>query len=391
MGKKKTKSTTTTTPTVTEPYNTAFQGFTGQIGDFLEMDPTQFVAPESELQTQAFQQAQNLGGWQPYLEQASSLANQAASAPASQVTAHGYEAPNIPGAWTLGGTQLDPASQYGGTQLGDPARLKDYMADYQNPYTQQVIDAALADFDEYAGTQRAGLAAGAGATGAFGGSRYGIAEGQLEGELARGRASTEASLLDQQYRLAAQLAGVDAGAANQYGLQQGAFDQQTGLANTDALNQFAMQQGLLNQQTDVTNQAALNNFLMTQMGMDADEARYYADALNQSEFQNANLLEQSYLRDLQASGQLGDLAQLYGQQSLADTGLTAQLGEMQRGITSAELNALPTQLQIAGNLYSQLYPGLYSGQTGVTTGKQSGGLLGQLAGSAMQAGAIAFG
>jgi len=492
LSTKKTTTKQTTTPTVTEPYNTAFQDFTGQIGDFLATDPTQYVAPTSALQTQAFADAQNLGGWEPYLQKSANLATGAANAPASQVTAYGYNAPTIQGAYTMGGTQLGPANTFGGAQLGeaaqaqaaqlgpaqgyelpelsdaalasaqgllgDPHRLSQYMQDYQNPYTQQVIDATLADYDQYAGQRRASMAADAGKTAAFGGSRYGIAEGQLEGEIGRGRATTQANLLDQQYRLAAQLAGVDAGAANQFDLQnagmglqtalanqgyqnqfalsrygagidqsrygadmanqfasqnagyqqqanlanqdamnsfmmqQGLLDQQTGQINMEALNQFAMQQGLFDQNTDQLNMAALNNFLVTQVGLDADSAKYYADALNQSSYQNANLLEQSYLRDLQASGQLGDLSQLYGQQSIADTGLTAELGGVQRGIASETANAVPTQLQLAGNLYSQLYPGLYSGtnMTGKGTEGGLGSWLPQLAGSAMQAGAVAF-
>jgi hypothetical protein len=595
MGSKKTKTSTnsTQTPTVTEPYKTELAGFTNQIGNFLNTDPTQYVAPPSSLQMQAFGDAGSLGGWEQYLTQAQTLANQAAAAPTTQVTATGYQAPTVPDANQFGGAQLDPAAQFGGAQLapattfggaqlgpattfggaqlspaaqtqaaqlgpatgyslpqlgqasqvgqfgynasladpsqyalGDPSRISQFMGDYQNPYTSQVIDATLADFDEYAGTQRAAQDAQAGLTGAFGGSRYGVMEGQLEGELARGRASTQAALLDQQYRLAAQLGQYDAGSANQfaleragmgmntalanmgalnqagqynatnalqsalsnqqannqfsmanfgagidqarygadvanqfnltqsgydqqsnlanqdalnqfamqqglldqqtgalnmealnqYGLQQGAMDQQAGLAsmdamnnfalqqglidqqtgamNMDALNQFAMQQGLLDQQTGQFNTDALNNFLMTQVGLDADSARYYADALNQASFQNANLTEQSYLRDLQSAGLLGDLSQLYGTQSLADLGMTADLGSLQRSLEAEYLNAYPTQLQLAGNLYSQLSPSLYSGatMTGTSTAKEggTGSWLPQLAGSALQAGAIAF-
>lgn len=621
LSTKKTKTTQTTTPTVTEPYNTAFQDFTGQIGDFLAMDPTQFVAPTSELQNQAFQQAQNLGGWEPYLNQASSYANQFANAPASQVTPYGYQAPEVPNPFAFGGAQLSQPWSYSGAQLGDasmaqgaqlgqaatyggatlgsaaqmsatgynaptingvagpqaygaqrttlggapmvnlggynlpelgdaamadPTRLREYMADYQNPYTQQVIDASLAKFDEDAGRREAALSAQGAIGGAFGGSRFGIAEGTLEGSLARERADMQARLYDEQFKTAASLAGVDASAANQFALanqnaqnqyglaeygagidaarygaeagnqgqlanqgmlanyamqqfgadtqsaqqfanalnnaslagyqgdlqtaltqagldaessryfadamnqagvtnmnalnqfmmQQGAFEQQAGLSsmdainqfamaqggfdqqtalanqdalnnfamqqglldqqtgqfNADALNNFAMQQGLLDQQTGAMNMEALNNFLITQVGLDADSSRYYADALNQASFANANLLEQSYMRDLQAAGLFGDLGQTYGQQSLADLGMTANLGEMQRGIESEYLNAYPTQLQLAGGLYSQLYPGLYSGSNMVGTGKEGGlgSWLPQVAGSAMQAAAIGF-
>jgi hypothetical protein len=590
MGSSKTttKTGSTQTPVVSEPYKTDFANYTGQIGEFLDTDPTQYVAPPSSLQMQAFGDASGLGGWEQYLNQAQTLASGAAAAPTTQVSATGYQAPTVPDANLYGGTQLGAASTYGGTQLapattyggaqlapattfggaqlnpatqtqaaqvgsatgyslpqlgqasqvgstgynaaladpsqyalGDPSRISQFMGDYQNPYTSQVIDATLADFDEYAGTQRAAQDAQAGLTGAFGGSRYGIMEGQLEGELSRGRASTQAALLDQQYRLAAQLGQYDAGSANQfaleragmglntalanqqslnqagqynatnalqsalsnqqannqfsltnfgagvdqarygadaanqfnltqsgydqqanlanqdasnqfslqqgmldqqtgamnmdalnqYGLQQGALDQQAGLAGMDAMNNFALQQGLLDQQTGTLNMEAmnqfaiqqglmdqqtgqyntdaLNNFLMTQVGLDADSAKYYADALNQASFQNANLTEQSYLRDLQASGQLGDLSQLYSTQSLADLGMTADLGSLQRSLESEYLNAYPTQLQMAGSLYGGLAPSIYSGatMTGTNTSKESGGLLGPIIGSGLQAAA----
>lgn len=639
-GSKKTttKINQTTTPSVTEPYNTAFSDFTGQIGDFLAMDPTQFVAPPSQLQTQAFSDAQNLGGWQDYLNQATSYANQYASHPATQVTATGYQAPTVPDPYqfggaqlgqaaTYGGTTLGPASTYGGAQLGpaaqmtatgyqaptingvagpqaygaqqtnvgqaptvnlggynlpqlgdasqvgnfgynaalasaqgllgDPSRIKDFMADYQNPYTQQVIDASTAKFDEDAGRRQAELAAQGAIGGAFGGSRFGIAEGTLQGSLARERADLQARLLDEQYKTAAGLAGSDASAFNQFGLvrgqmglqtalanqasqnqagqfnassalqsalanqqannqfgltrygagidqarygadasnqgqlanqnmlaqfamaqfgadtqsaqqfasalnqaslagyqgdlqtaltqagmdadqaryyadamnqagitnmnalnqftlqqgnltqqaglanqdainnfmlQQGLLDQQTGQMNMDALNQFALQQGLLDQQTGQFNTQALNQFLQTQVGLDADAAKYYADALNQASFTNANLTEQDYLRELQAAGLLGDLGQQYGQQSLADLGMTADLGTLQRSLEEAYLNAYPTQLQLAGNLYSQISPSIYTGSTtiGKNTTKESGGLLNQVVGSALQAAPVLF-
>lgn len=429
MGSKsKTKSSSTQTPTVTEPYKTAFGDYTGMVGDFMDMDPQQFVAPPSSLQMQAFGDVGNLGGWQPYLTQAQGYATSAANAPASQVTATGYQAPNVPAANQFGGAQLGGAQGYNlpamgsasrassNGLLGDSARLNQFMADYQNPYGQQVIDATMADFDQYAGTQRAAMDAKGAYGGAFGGSRWGIAEGQLEGELSRGRASTLASLRDQQFRLGAELAGTDAAAANQFKLTNAGMGMQAALANqnadnqfkmteygagvdqarygADSLNQFAMQQGLLDQQTGQYNTDALNNFLMTQVGLDADSARYYADALNQSNFQNANLQEQEYARQLQASGQLGDLSQAQSGQSLADLGMTADMGSLQRSLEAEYLNAYPTQLQMAGNLYSQLSPALYSGVTSTgTNSTKSGGLgtwLPQVAGSAMQAGAVAY-
>lgn len=377
MGSKK-KSTTsqktnqTTTPVISEPYSSSFQGFTGQIDDFMASDPSQYVAPVSPLQQQAFGQAQNLG---VHTDAASEYAARAANAPASSVSFEGYDAPQLGRAALYGGANLGPASLYGGAQLADPRMLHEFMDDYQNPYTGQVIDATMADFDEQAGITRAQMAADAAKTAAFGGSRYGVAQGQLEGELARGRASTQAALLDQKFRLAAQLAGVDAGAANQFALQQGGWDQQAGLSAMDALNNFALQQAAFKQQAGLSNQGAQNQFSLAQAGLSADAARFGAEAANNQSLTNANLLEQEYQRQLQAAGIETNL----GQQELAQLGAVAGLGEMQRGIESEYTNAVPTQLQVGSGLYGSLYPGLYAGTNtqGTMTGtnvEKSGGL-----------------
>jgi len=397
MGSKKTSTSTqktnqTTTPVISEPYNSSFTGFTGQINDFMASDPTQYVAPVSPLQQQAFGMAGNLGAGNAHIDAASDYAGRAANAPASSVSFEGYNAPQLGRAAQYGGASLGPASLYGGAELADPRMLHEFMDDYQNPYTGQVIDATMADFDEYAGTQRAQMQADAAKTAAFGGSRYGVAQGQLEGELARGRASTQAALLDQKFRLAAQLAGVDAGAANQFALQQGGWDQQAGLAGMDALNNFASMQAQFKQQAGLSSMDARNQFSLAQAGLSADAARFGAEAANNQSLTNANLLEQEYQRQLQAAGLEAGLGQLAGSQELAQLGAVAGLGEMQRGIESEYTNAVPTQLQMGANLYGSLYPGLYAGtntqgtSSGTTTEKSSGlGAFVPIIGSGLQA------
>jgi hypothetical protein len=86
-----------------------------------------------------------------------------------------------------------------GTQFGytadqvsaDPAYAG--MANYFNPWTQQVIDGSLADLEQQRQMQMNQMGAAAGAAGAFGGSRHGVAEaltntgfGQQAGQLASG-------------------------------------------------------------------------------------------------------------------------------------------------------------------------------------------------------------
>lgn len=340
--KTKTKTDQTQTPVVSQPYDAAFKGFTGKIGDFLATDPHQYVAPASELQNKAFADAQHLGSYKPYLDAASASANAGTGAAAQSQAA-----------------KVGPVATYGGAKLGPASMISQTMGAYKDPYQQQVIDSAMSDYDQYAGQQRAMQQADAGKTAAFGGSRYGVAQGQLEGELARGRSSVESNLLHQGFLTAAQLGGQDTSAINSFLSQQANLTQGAGLANMDARNAASSQQANLSQQTNLANQAAQN---------------------------------EQYQRQLQAAALQAQLAQTASSSELAGLGATAALGGTQRDIASAYTNAVPTQLQMAGSLYSSLYPGIYAGQntkgTSTSTSTQPWGpILAAAAGSAAQAAA----
>lgn len=88
--------------------------------------------------------------------------------------------------------------------------LLDNFSSYQNPYTQDVVNASLADYDQQAARSRAALEAQGAAAGAFGGSRFGIAQGTLMGDQDRARASLEAGLRQQGFNTAAALSQSDA-------------------------------------------------------------------------------------------------------------------------------------------------------------------------------------
>jgi len=156
MTSKSTKQTTNQTTQNTTPtwVSDALKGYTGQVSAFGQTDPRSLVAPASDLQNQAFNQAGLLG-------QGSNQAIQ--------------------------GVMNNGAKSY---------------EDYMSPYKRDVVDTTLADYDVNAGQTRAAQAAAAARNQAFGGSRYGVQEAQTEGQLARGRASTEATLLDQGYNTA---------------------------------------------------------------------------------------------------------------------------------------------------------------------------------------------
>lgn len=157
MTSKSTKQTTNQTTTPQNPawVSNALEGYTGKINDFAQIPASSLVAPASPLQNQAFEQAGQIGGGSGLFGEAAGVAR---------------------GAVNNGSAQS-----------------------FMSPYTQQVVDTTLAGYDQNAGQQQAALAAKGAANGSFGGSRFGVAEGLLGGQLAQGRAGTEAQLRDQAY------------------------------------------------------------------------------------------------------------------------------------------------------------------------------------------------
>jgi len=170
-------------------------------------------------------------------------------------------------------SQMGPAGQVAGADLGA----------YTNPYETQVVDQSLADLERSRLMQQNQLGAQAGAAGAFGGSRQGIAESETNRAFADQAARTASGLRQTGYQNAQQLAGQDIGRQ---------------------------------MQVDAANQAALNaqrTFGATQ-GMTAQQ-------LNQGAG-----LQGAQLR-MNASNQMGGL----GQQAF-NTGQTIQQNQMQQGL-----------------------------------------------------------
>ena len=198
------------------------------------------------------------------------------------------------------------------------------MAQYQNPYTQQVIDTSMADLERQRQMQMNALGAQATAAGAFGGSRQGVAE-----------ALTNTGFAQQGGQLASQLRS------------QG-FNTALGASQTDVANQ--MQAALANQQGSL-----------------------------QAQMANQQAQAQAAQQQLAAAGQLGNLSNLgfgFGQQIGATQ---AQEGQRQQamnqalidaakgqfgGFTGAPTNALSTYLAALG--------GSQTGQQTQTTTKTPG-------------------
>lgn len=100
---------------------------------------------------------------------------------------------------------------FNGTTAEDIAR-------FQNPYTQDVVDATMADLGQQRGVARAGLMSDIGRSGAFGDKRRGILEAELEGNLDRSAAATLAGLRSAGYSQALGAAQNETGMQNQYDL-----------------------------------------------------------------------------------------------------------------------------------------------------------------------------
>ena len=146
-------SNQTTTPDVPDWLLNPAQNLAGQLGGLLGQSPSTFAPGASDLQKQATAGASALNTQQPF--DAATQATQGINT-------------NVQGQSVL-----------------------DNLSSYETPYRDQVLNPVLADYDANSATTRAAQQAAAAKGGAFGGSRYGVAQAATEDQLARGRASTE--------------------------------------------------------------------------------------------------------------------------------------------------------------------------------------------------------
>jgi len=128
------------------------------------------------------------------------------------------------------------------------------IGQFQNPYTQQVIQRTEQDIARQREMAMNQLGAQAGAAGAFGGSRHGVAEGVLGGEYARMAGDMAAQQRQTGFNTALQAAqnqqGIGLQAAGQLGnLAQTGFGMGMGI-NQQQMQQGAMQQALQQQIID---------------------------------------------------------------------------------------------------------------------------------------------
>lgn len=185
MSKSKSKTTSTQSSTQTSTPNTPdfisdpYKQYMSQAQALLGNDPTQFVAPATANQQAAFDAASGLGGNSKGLyDQAQAALQAAQGAGPSSVTA---------------------------------ASLLENLPAYMNPYINDVVNTTLTGYDKSAAQAAAQMQGQAAAAGAFGGSRYGVAQGQFAADTVDKRAATEAGLRSDAFNTGAGLSNSDAG------------------------------------------------------------------------------------------------------------------------------------------------------------------------------------
>jgi hypothetical protein len=128
------------------------------------------------------------------------------------------------------------------------------ISTYQNPFTQNVVDRAVADIGRTTAMQQEANKAAAARAGAFGGSRQGLVEAETNAAAQRAIGDLSANLNMQGFNTAAQLSGQDI--ANRMAGAGGALSGAGTLANiggagfnmANTLQNQQWQQGLLQQQ-----------------------------------------------------------------------------------------------------------------------------------------------
>lgn len=278
--------------------NSPFQAYTGQM-----------VAGLSPGEQQTRQMVQQGSGADRMLGSASDMATRAANAGPSTM-----QAAQVEGLLGYKPTSMNAASVGKMDQIGN--RIGE-VGKYMNPELNSVVNTTLAGYDEDAARQRAGMQARAAGAGAFGGSRYGVAEGVYDADTSRNRASTEAQLRSNAYDRATGLLGTDVGSVNTGKLTQAGFDQQSNAQNAAAQNEAARYSA------DINNQGLLAN----------------AGFQQQTNQFNAGAQEQAAQRQLQASGVMGNLAGQLQQNFQQNAQLMRQLGLDDRQIEQARLDA----------------------------------------------------
>lgn len=229
---KNTNFNQTSTPTNPDWVSSGAQNIFTGAQSLAGANPQNYVAGPNAQQLQAGQSASNLNGTPWNYEAALGKTGQVMNSDAPQMQA---------------------------------ATASPYINNYLNPYVDQVVNTANADFDANAGQTRAQQALQMAHSGAFGGSGAAITQSLTEGQLARARATQDATLRAQGYDTALGAAQQDASRqqeANSNNAQLVGQQYDRALTGANQLgNLSSTYEG--NQRADAATQAAVGDSLHT--------------------------------------------------------------------------------------------------------------------------------
>lgn len=240
------------------------------MGNPLQQYAGQTVAGFTPAQLSAFNTINNAQGVQnPYLNLGAQYTQAATNSIADQTPLLSNDATGGLASSAYNTFTGGPSSVLGGAARANPwlqgavsnaNPLASATNTLMDPYTNQVVQATLAQMNNQDQIAQNNLVGNAVSAGAWGGDRAGVAQGVLGGQQALARDQTIAQLLSSGYGQAQQAAlgqegvnqgtlglGLNAGVQqNQLGLQYGSAAQQAYAAQLAAAQQAASQQGLLN-------------------------------------------------------------------------------------------------------------------------------------------------
>ena len=333
MGKKKTKTSSTetsrtvTTPTRPDWVDAQARGLNDALTDLGRRNPEDAVAPLSDLERQASASAAGLGVGAGWGGGGTDWAGWGRTATATA------PAPDLSGA-ALGGSVLQ-----GRGEVPQAASVLDNLSAYMTPFRDQVLKAAMDDYDVEAGRRRAAQDLELAGQGAFGGSGAALTRSLTEGELARGRNSRLAGLLDQMFAQGAGLAAGDADRRQQ--------------ASTSAA-QLAQARDI--ERARLAQEGGLETARLSQ----AAETARMQDALARAQLGQEGELARSRLGLDEAASRR------------ADVEMQAKIGAQARAVEQARLSAPEQALARRIEMFSGLPLGLFQGSMTDSQGQRTG-------------------
>jgi hypothetical protein len=255
---------------------------------------------------------------------------------------------------------------------------------YQNPFQSQVIDNTIGDLNRARQMQIQSDQDAAIGRGAFGGSRSALLESETNRNFADSVAKASGNLRSQGFDRATSLAGQDIGRqfdADRYmsgvdsnvAMQNATFGQQAGLARQGLLGDVAQNQAQLDARRFGADQSALNQFGLQQGSYNNAMNMANMDARNRARFMQPGLEMQNRgfqagLLGNQLSDQYRNLGLLSGigsqQQGLQQAGMDSGYNEFMRA-----LNYGPQQLGLLSSSVFGMNPGVIQNYDQGTAGR----------------------